>query len=120
MSQHDDRVRLNDMLAHATEATTMARGRSRADLDSDRMLQLALVRLVEVVGEAAARVSKEGQARMPGVPWPQVVGMRNRLVHGYSAVDLDLLWDTIVDDLPALIAALQQALLTSPDEQAMP
>ena len=74
------------------------------------MLQLALVRLVEIVGEAAARVSPEAQERFPSIPWQQARGMRNRLVHGYDTVDLAVLWDTIQDDLPALIVQLREAL----------
>ena len=110
MTQHDDLTRLHHMLDHAREAVEMARGRSRADLDGDRMLELALVRLVEIIGEAAARVSREGQARHASIPWRQAVGMRNRLVHGYDAVDLRVLWDTVTDDLPPLIQALAEAI----------
>lgn len=88
----------------------MTRGRQRKDLARDRMLQLALVRLVEIVGEAAARVSPEARERFAAIPWQQAGGMRNRLVHGYDKVDLDVLWDTIQDDLPALMVQLQEAL----------
>jgi len=69
-----------------------------------------LVRLVEIVGEAAAGVSPDGQAEYPSIPWRQIIGMRNRLVHGYESVDLDVLWDTIEDDLPPLIAELERIL----------
>ena len=75
------------MLDHAQEAITLTRGKARADLDSDRVLNLALVRLLEVVGEAAGRVSEEERARYPEIPWPQIVGLRNRLIHGCDAVD---------------------------------
>lgn len=88
----------------------MTRGRQREDLDRDRMLQLALVRLVEIVGEAAARVTPETQERFASIPWQQARGMRNRLIHGYDKVDLAVLWDTIQDDLPALILQLHEAL----------
>ena len=88
----------------------MLAGKERADLQSERMLELALVRLIEIVGEAAARVSPESQTRYPHIPWRQVVGMRNRLVHGYDSVDLDVLWDTIEDDFPPLIAELKRIL----------
>jgi uncharacterized protein with HEPN domain len=98
------------MLDHAREAIAMLAGKERADLQSERMLELALVRLIEIVGEAAARVSPESQTRYPLIPWRQVVGMRNRLVHGYDSVDLDVLWDTIEDDFPPLIAELKRIL----------
>ncbi len=110
MTRHDDVTRLRHMLDHAREAVEMAAGRQRADLKQDRMLELALVRLVEVVGEAATRVSPEGQRRYPAIPWPEVRGLRKRLVHGYDIVDLSILWDIITDDLPPLIADLEQIL----------
>jgi len=110
MTQHDDVIRLRHMLDHAREAVEMTRGRQRDDLKRDRMLQLALVRLVEIVGEAAARVSQQGQERYPSIPWQQARGMRNRLIQGYDKVDLDVLWDTIQDDLPALVVQLREAL----------
>ena len=88
----------------------MIRGRQRSDLDSDRMLQLALVRLVEVVGEAAARVTPVGQQRYGQIPWTAAKGMRNRLIHGYDKIDLNVLGDTIQVDFPPLIMQLRTAL----------
>ena len=88
----------------------MAHGKSRDDLRLNRTLQLALVRLVEIVGEVATRVSEEGQQRYPSIPWQYARGMRNRLVHGYDKIDLDVLWDTIEYDLPPLIAELRHIL----------
>jgi uncharacterized protein with HEPN domain len=110
MTRHDDAIRLRHMLDYALEAVELVRGRRREDLKQDRTLQLALTRLVEMVGEAATRVSPEAQQRYPAIPWQQARGMRNRLIHGYDKVDLDVLWDTVQDDLPALIAQLRQAL----------
>lgn len=110
MTRHDDAARLRHMLDYAQEAVGMAHGRQPQDLERDRMLQLALVRLVEIVGEAAARVSPDAQQRFPSIPWQQAQGMRNRLVHGYDKVDLAVLWDTIQDDLPALIVQLREAM----------
>jgi uncharacterized protein with HEPN domain len=98
------------MLDHAREAVALVGGRTRADLAGTRLLQLGLMHLVEIVGEAAARVSEEARARHPAIPWKDVVGMRNKLVHGYDRVDLNVLWDTVTDDLPPLIAALEAAL----------
>jgi len=110
MTHHDDDVRLQHMLDHAREACSMAQGKNRSDLQKDRMLELALVRLIEVVGEAAARVSPEGCKKHSRIPWSEIVGMRNRLVHGYDQVDLDVLWDTIEYDLPPLIVELDRIL----------
>ena len=117
MTQHDDRMRFQHMLDHAREALEMARGRRREDLERDRMLELALVRLIEIVGEAASRVSDEGQRRYPSIPWRQVAGMRNRLIHGYDEVDRDVLWATIQDDLPSLIQEIQKIFKAKPDKQ---
>jgi uncharacterized protein with HEPN domain len=77
---------------------------------SNRVLELALVRLVEIVGEAANRLPIEDQSRYPSIPWKEIVGMRNRLVHGYDAIDLDVLWDTVRIDLPQLIEELESIL----------
>jgi uncharacterized protein with HEPN domain len=110
MTRHDDTTRLHHMLDYAREAVEMTAGRQRTNLDQDRMFQLALVRLVEVVGEAATRVSAEGQRRYDTIPWAEVRGLRNRLVHGYDIVDLNILWDIVQDDLPPLIAELERIL----------
>ena len=114
MTQHDDHTRLRHMLDYAQEAVQMTGGRHRGDLDRDRMLELALVRLIEIIGEAAARVSEEGQNLHPSIPWRQACGMRNRLIHGYDTVDLDVLWDVIQIDLPPLITELKRILESSP------
>jgi uncharacterized protein with HEPN domain len=79
-------------------------------LDKDRKLVLSLVRLVEVIGEAAGQVTKEFQAAHPEIPWPAIVGMRNRLIHAYFDIDLDRVWDTIKDDLPPLVASLEKII----------
>ncbi len=98
------------MLAAAEEAVGFADGRDRDDLDADRMLALALVRSIEIVGEAGARVSEEGRAAVPDVPWREIVAMRNRLIHAYFDVDLDIVWQTVKQDMPPLIATLKDAL----------
>jgi len=84
MTQHDDIVRLQHMLEHAQEAVAMIESKDRTNLQHERMLELSLIRLIEVVGEAAARVTPECQEKYPSIPWPQVVSMRNRLIHGYD------------------------------------
>lgn len=106
MSKRDDRVSLVDMLVHATEAVELLGEAGREDLESDRILQLALTRLMEIVGEAANRVSDATQKRHPQIPWRRIVGTRNRLAHGYDVVDLDILWDIVRNDLPPLIGQL--------------
>ena len=106
MSRHDDTVSLAQMRDHAREAVGMVAGRSRGDLESDRQFQLALTRLVEIVGEAAGRVSERSRSQRKAIPWQAIVGMRHRLVHGYDRVDLDILWEVVRRDLPNLITQL--------------
>jgi len=98
------------MLDHAREAVEMARGKTRPDLDRDRKLNLALVRLLEIVGEAAARTPKDECARHPSVPWNEIVSLRNRLIHGYDSVDFDILWQIVTRDLPPLVAELEKVV----------
>ena len=108
MPRRDDSVLIRDMLDAAKEAVSFAQGKQRGDLDKDRKLVLAVVRLVEIIGEAGGRVSKEFQKGHPDIPWPAITGMRNRLVHAYFDVDLDRVWDTVQDDLPLLISKLEK------------
>ncbi len=110
MSKHEDHVRLRHMLEHAKEAVSMTEGKSRFDLDTERQLNLALVRLMEIVGEAAARVSSDFQDAHSNIPWMKITGLRNRLIHGYDEVDFDILWNIIKNDLPLLISNLQTIL----------
>ena len=98
------------MREHAHEAVELMRGRSRGDLDSDRLLGLVLVRLLEINGEAAGRVPAEEQARRPSVPWPSIVGLRNRLIHGYDNIDYDIVWEIVTTDLPVLVSELSRSL----------
>jgi len=108
MSQRDPSVALRHMRDHAREALEMSTGVSREDLDTDRKLNLALVRLLEIIGEAANRVPDDVQALHPDVPWQQLIGLRNRLIHGYDDVDHDILWAILTGDLPKLISALDK------------
>ncbi len=107
MSKRDPLVFYRHMLDHAREAMAVVQGKLRADLDADRVLNLALVRLLEIIGEAANPVPEEEQARHPEIPWPQIVSLRNRLIHGYDSVDFDILWQIVTEDLPPLITSLE-------------
>lgn len=108
MSQHDSMVRVHHMLDHAREAAKIAENHSRKDLDTDRMLNLALVRLMEIVGEAASRIPEDFRSRYPDIPWRDIADLRNQLIHGYGTIDFDVLWTIIQDDLPPLIAELEK------------
>ena len=110
MSRHDEIIRLRHMRDFAAEAIGMIQGKDRNALDDDRVLELALVRLMEIIGEAAGRVTPETRQQLPSIPWSDVVAMRNRLIHGYDNVDHDILWDTITHDLPILLKAVDELL----------
>ena len=96
------------MLEHAQEAVVLCKDASREDLIADRTLELAMTRLLEIVGEAAARVTLAAQERYPEIPWAEIIGLRNRLIRDYDTLDLDILWDIIQIDLPPLIEALEK------------
>ena len=110
MLQPKDRIRLQHMLDHAAEALNMIQGRNREDLDNDRQLNLSLVRLLEIVGEAASRTSESTRSSHSELPWIQIIGLRNRLIHGYDEVDFDILWTILQEDLPPLVMELERAL----------
>jgi uncharacterized protein with HEPN domain/predicted nucleotidyltransferase len=105
--RRDDRVPLLDMLIHARKAVHLFGEVSREDLEEDEIKELALTRVVEVIGEAANRVSQTTQERHPEVPWGQIIGARNLLAHGYDEVDLDKLCDIVRNHLPPLIRQLE-------------
>ena len=88
----DDRVRMLHMVDAAESVEQFVAGKKRGDLDTDRMLLFAVVRAIEVVGEAASRVTDETKATSPAIPWASIVGMRNRLIHGYFDIDSDVVW----------------------------
>lgn len=107
-----DEVSMRQMRDHAREAQRLASGRKRDDLDTDRLFHLAMTRLLEIVGEAAGRVSQSSRDQYTRIAWPQIVGLRNRLIHGYDQVDCDILWLIVQDDLPKLTAELAQIVGT--------
>jgi uncharacterized protein with HEPN domain len=98
------------MIDAAEEIVASCRDRSRADLERDHIFVLGVVKCLEIVGEAAARVGEETQSASPDVPWGQIVGMRNRLVHAYFDINLDQVWKTVEGDLVPLIGSLRRLL----------
>jgi uncharacterized protein with HEPN domain len=105
-----DQIRLRHMLDGATEALSFAEGKRREDLAEDRLLVLGLVKAIEIIGEAAYQVSADTRESLPQLPWEDIIGMRHRLVHAYFDINLDVLWRTVRDDLPSLVAPLEKAL----------
>jgi uncharacterized protein with HEPN domain len=111
MSRHDPVLRLRHMLNAANEAFYLIQDKSREDLDQNRLLNLAVVRLLEVIGEAATKIPQEVFNRYPEVPWPQIISLRNRLIHGYDQIDFDIVWQILTVDLPPLIGNLERILV---------
>jgi uncharacterized protein with HEPN domain len=105
-----DSVRLRHMLDAAREAVTFAAGKTSQDLKFDRVLSLALVKCIEIIGEAATKVTNETRSANPQIPWTDIVGMRHRLIHVYFDVDLERVCDTVAIDLPPLIESLEEMI----------
>ncbi|HEX42823.1 MAG TPA: DUF86 domain-containing protein [Phycisphaerales bacterium] len=110
MSKTEDLTRLRHMLDAARKALEFTRNCDRADLDRDEKLALSVVRLLEILGEAAKTVSEQCRERHPEIPWRQIGAARNRLIHGYFDVDLDVVWNIVSADLPVLLARLERIL----------
>ncbi|MEW5803676.1 MAG: HepT-like ribonuclease domain-containing protein [bacterium] len=107
----NDTVRLHHILDAAQEAVALYRSsHSCADLSTQRMLSLSLVRLLEIVGEAARGVSPAFREAHPDIAWKKMIGMRDRLIHGYFDVNLDMVRETVIEDLPFLIAQLEKVM----------
>jgi uncharacterized protein with HEPN domain len=106
----EDRIRLMHMIEATDEAIGFVVDKTRATLEPDRKTLLAVIRCVEIVGEAAAKVSEETRSSAPDIPWAAIVGMRNRLIHAYFDIDVDVVWKTVTVELPALQARLRTLL----------
>lgn len=106
MSEHDQRIYLSDMLTATQACLEYMTGRSRSDLDAEPMLRDAVIRQLEILGEAASRVDIATRAANPAVPWRGLTGMRNVLIHAYHRVDLDEVWQATTVDLPAMLPVL--------------
>ncbi len=107
--RRDDQIRTRHMLDAIRDALSFAKDKSRKDLENDRMLTLSLVKSIEIIGEAASKVSSKTRQDFPDIPWASIVAMRNRLIHVYYDIDLDRVWDTLNEDLPKLKAALEKS-----------
>jgi uncharacterized protein with HEPN domain len=110
MSKIDDLTRLKHIRDSAQEALSFVKNRTREDLDNERMLSLALVKLIEIMGEAANNVSESSQTKYFYIPWRQIIGMRNRLIHAYFDVDLDIIWQVITQDMYPLLIEVEKAI----------
>jgi uncharacterized protein with HEPN domain len=113
MKQPNDAVRLQHMLEAAQKAQKLTQGKSRAVLDQDDTLVLAITRLLEIIGEAANGVSESLRNTSPQIAWKQIIGARHHLIHGYFDVDLDIVWQIVTKDLPPLITEIDKILRQS-------
>ena len=84
-------------------------------LDTQEMFAFALVRALEIVGEAASRVSAETRTAYPVIRWTEIIGMRNKMIHDYLSVDNNIVWDVVANDLPSLIQELEAILPSEED-----
>jgi len=105
-----DLVRLKHMLDSTQAILTFAKGRQRTSLDKDRLFLSAVLRELEVVGEAAGRISDKTRKKFPHLPWKELVGLRNRLIHAYFDVDHDIIWKTIREYLPFFLDQLKDII----------
>src|SRR5574341_334079 len=111
-----DLVRLRHMLEAAQTGVSFVQGETRVSLDHDLKLVFALVRAVEIIGEAATKISDKTRNEYPQIPWKKITGMRHILSHDYYRVNLDVVWQTATVDLPGLIAELDP-IIQAIDEQ---
>jgi uncharacterized protein with HEPN domain len=110
MSQKDDRVYVGHMIETIHKALSFLDGIGRAEFDNSETLRLALTHLLQIIGESARRVSQDFRTAHPQIPWKGIVGMRSKVVHDYLNVDDDIVWSTVIDDLPALLIELEKIM----------
>ena len=109
-----DESRLRDMLDETQKVQRFIDGRKPTDLNGDEMLAYAVVRAIELIGEAASRVTPKTKDQYPHIAWKNIIGMRNRIIHDYNNVNLDIVWQVASRNLPEL--AVQPAAILSPDQ----
>jgi uncharacterized protein with HEPN domain len=107
MSAIDDKTRLQHILDAGQKIQNFAAEHTRESFEKDEMLQLALVRLIEIIGEAASKISQEFRDEHTTIAWQAIIGMRNRLVHAYFAIDYDIVWNTISIAIPELVKQIK-------------
>lgn len=114
--RRDDLIRMRHMLDATQKAMAFAEGKSRTDLAQDSMLAYAVVRAVEIIGEAASKISRYSQELHNEIPWRQIIGIRHRLVHGYDDINFDILWETVTIALPPFVRTLESIIGSESEE----
>ena len=110
MCKDDDLVRIRHMLDAALKLIDFTKSCKRSDLDEDEKLSLSVVRLIEILGEAAKYVSESCRQQHPDIPWRDIAGTRDRLIHGYFDVDFNIVWQIVSVDLLTLVPQLENIL----------
>jgi uncharacterized protein with HEPN domain len=108
--ERSDTANLGDLVGACLRVMDYVRGATRSDLDQDDRLRSACCYQIAVIGEVAKRVSRTTRGKHPEVPWKDIAGMRDRLIHGYDLVDLDELWKTATEDVPVLLERVRTIL----------
>lgn len=106
----DPRLYLDELIEAADNAIQFGAGLTRADYQPGRMAFEAIVRQIEIIGEAAAHLPDDIRRQAPDIPWENLIGMRNRLIHGYFAVDPDIVRSVVRDKLPSLLPEFRKLL----------
>ncbi len=102
---------LNDILGNIKDINIFIEGIDYEDLKSDKKTQYAVIRCLEVIGEAAKKIPDKSRTKYPAIPWPEISGMRDKLIHDYFGIDLETVWDTIQEDLLPLKKAVESLLV---------
>ncbi len=108
--RRSDLIRLRHIVDTIHEAIAFLQGSSYDQLYSDRMLNLSLVRLLEIIGETAHGVSRDFRSSYPEIAWSKMAGMRDRLAQGYFDIDLEVVWQTVTAELPPLLVQLEHII----------
>lgn len=106
----DDFIRYQHMFLAAKDALQFVKGKGRIDLETDRLLAYGIVKALEIIGEAASKISIESRNKYPNILWQDIIGMRNRLIHVYFSIDSNQVWDTVTGDIPELLDQLEGIL----------
>ncbi|MFH0810607.1 MAG: HepT-like ribonuclease domain-containing protein [Pseudomonadota bacterium] len=107
MQSNNGAIRIRHMIEAAETSQVFIAGRQRSDVDTDQMPRFALVRAIEIIGEAASKVTPETRALTASVPWAAIISMRNRLIHAYFDVNHDILWKTVTEEIPPVLSLLR-------------
>lgn len=113
MKRPDDRGRLADILDAVKQIDSYMRGVTEQDFANDHMRQDAVMLQIQIIGEAARNISDEFQEQHGEIPWSQIIGMRNKIVHDYFEIDVTKIWDTAKNDIPQLKKAISKLLKQS-------